>query len=73
MPAWVWSHDPEAYAYANYDKAVAANKQVASDTENDGMPPNFPPGYLYEKWSIEKVMEDMKNGIPIDLGGGNWD
>ena len=37
------------------------------------MPPNFPPGYVYEPWSIEKVMEDMKKGIPIDLGKGNWD
>lgn len=73
MPAWVWSHDPEVYAYQNYEKAVAAKKQVAIDEENDDMPPNYPPGYVYEPWSIAKVMEDMKNGLPIDLGKGNWD
>jgi len=61
------------YAYQNYDKAVAAGKQVATDEENDGMPPNFPPGYVYQPWSIQKVMDDMKEGKPIDLGAGNWD
>ncbi|GAB1726416.1 monooxygenase [Hortaea werneckii] len=71
-PKWVWEHDPEIYTYQNYAKNVEAmNKGIPFD-ESD-VPPNFPPGYKYEPWSIEKIMEDMRKGIPVDLGKGNWD
>jgi hypothetical protein len=35
--------------------------------------PNYPKGYKYEPWSIEKIMEDMRSGKPIDLGPGDWE
>ncbi|KAK4963809.1 hypothetical protein LTR66_012644 [Elasticomyces elasticus] len=73
LPKWVWGHDPEAYAYENYEKCVESmNKGVAFD-EDDSFPPNYPPGYKYEPWNIEQIMDDMRNGKPIELGPGNWD
>ncbi|KAF2722513.1 FAD/NAD(P)-binding domain-containing protein [Polychaeton citri CBS 116435] len=72
MPKWVWCHDPEPYAYANYEKNVEAmNKGVAFDQSE--CEPNFPPGYKYEPWSIDYVIECMQKGVPVELGAGNWD
>ena len=73
LPMWVWSHDPEAYAYENYDKAVANIAKGIDMADEDSYPPNYPPGYKYEKWSIEQIMDDMRNGKPVELGAGNWD
>jgi len=73
LPKWVWSHDPEAYAYENYDKAVESMNKGIPFEEEDSFAPNYPPGYKFEPWSIEKIMEDMRAGKPIDLGAGNWD
>lgn len=41
--------------------------------DEDSFEPNYPKGYTYEPWSIEKVMEDMRAGKPIDLGAGDWE
>ncbi|KAK1759797.1 hypothetical protein QBC47DRAFT_338223 [Echria macrotheca] len=73
LPSWVWRHDPEKYAYEVYDRVVASLRKGVPLTEDDSIPPNYPPGYKYEPWSIEKIMEDMRKGIPVDLGSGNWD
>ena len=35
--------------------------------------PNYPRGYKYEPWSIDKVMEDMRAGREINLGPGDWE
>ena len=71
-PKWVWAHDPEVYTYDNYEKNVdAMNKGIRFD-ESD-VPPNFPPGYRYEPWSIDDIMESMRKGKPVDLGPGDWD
>lgn len=68
----MWEHDPEKYTYENYSKNVESmNKGIRFD-ESD-VPPNFPPGYRYEPWTIDWVMDCMKNNVPIDLGPGNWD
>jgi len=68
----VWEHDPEPYTYENYAKNVEAmNKGIRFDDSD--VPPNYPPGYRFEPWTIEEVMDNMKKGIPIDLGAGNWD
>lgn len=40
--------------------------------DDDRVPPNYPPGYKYEPWNIEQIMEDMRAGKPIDLGAGDW-
>jgi hypothetical protein len=74
LPSWVFKHDPEAYAYENYETAVKAIKGGAKFiTDVEALPPNYPPGYKYEAWNIEKVMDDMRAGKPIELGEGNWD
>jgi hypothetical protein len=41
--------------------------------DEDGYEPNYPKGYKYEPWSIEKIMEDMRAGKPIELGAGDWE
>lgn len=41
--------------------------------DDERVPPNYPPGYRYEPWNIEQIMEDMRAGKPIELGSGNWD
>lgn len=72
LPKWVWSHDPEAYAYENYDRAVESLKQGIPFEDDDRVPPNYPPGYKYEPWNIEQIMDDMRQGKSIDLGSGDW-
>ncbi|KAK7187875.1 hypothetical protein DPSP01_013370 [Paraphaeosphaeria sporulosa] len=73
LPKWVWSHDPEAYVYENYEKAVASMKKGISMEDETSFEPNYPKGYKYEPWTIEKVMEDMRAGKPIELGPGDWE
>ncbi|KAH9868908.1 hypothetical protein J1614_007983 [Plenodomus biglobosus] len=73
LPKWVWGHDPEAYAYENYEKSAASMKKGVDMKDEDSFEPNYPKGYTYEPWSIEKVMEDMRAGKPIDLGPGDWE
>lgn len=35
--------------------------------------PNFPPGYKYEPWTIDEIMDCMQQGVPVDLGSGQWE
>lgn len=71
-PKWVWQHDPEPYTYENYAKNVETMKEGVRFDES-GIPPNYPPGYKYEPWSIDGIMESMSKGVPVQLGEGNWD
>ncbi|KAH8667967.1 putative 3-hydroxybenzoate 6-hydroxylase 1 [Tricladium varicosporioides] len=73
MPKWVWNHDPEAYAEQYYDAAVESMKKGIRFDEDESVPPNFPPGYKYEPWTIEQIIEDKKAGRETKLGSGNWD
>lgn len=73
LPAWVWSHDPEKYAYEVYDRVVDSMNKGVPMEEDTSYPPNYPPGYKYEPWRIDDIMEDMRNGRPVELGKGNWD
>ncbi|KAI0011846.1 hypothetical protein F4779DRAFT_635930 [Xylariaceae sp. FL0662B] len=74
LPAWIWTHDPEAYAYEYYDKMVQTMKDGVPLTEIDQnvIPPNYPRGHKYEPWSIANLMADIKNGKDVDLGLGDW-
>jgi len=72
LPKWVWAHDPEKYAYEYYDANVENMKKGIRFDESD-IPPNFPPGYKYEPWTIDEIMDCMYQGKPVDLGPGNWD
>jgi hypothetical protein len=72
LPSWIWKHDPEQYAYDHYDKMAETIKQGVPFDLVDTVPPNYPPGYQYKPWNIEEIMENMRKGIPVDLGGGDW-
>ncbi|KAK3315900.1 hypothetical protein B0H66DRAFT_582804 [Apodospora peruviana] len=73
LPAWIWSHDPEKYAYEVYDRVVDSMNKGIPIEEDTSIPPNYPKGYKYEPWNIEDIMEDKRNGKKVDLGPGNWD
>ena len=71
-PRWVWQHDPETYTYEHYGKNVEAMKKGVRFDESE-VPPNFPPGYRYEPWTIEEIMGKMRRGEKVELGAGDWD
>lgn len=68
----MFGHDPEAYAYDNYNKVVESTRKGIPFDENDGIPPNYPPGYKYEPWSLGQIMADIRSGKPVDLSPGDW-
>ncbi|KAI0143715.1 FAD/NAD(P)-binding domain-containing protein [Xylariaceae sp. FL1272] len=72
-PKWVWQHDPESYSYENYHSMAETVNQGVPFDKVHGIPPNYPPGYRYKPWSIDQIMEDIRNGKSVDLGEGNWD
>lgn len=47
LPKWVWSHDPEAYAYANFERAEKSEREGVSMRDESGFEPNYPKGYRY--------------------------
>jgi hypothetical protein len=73
LPRWVWSHDPEAYAYENYALAAESEKLGVPMEDDNRFPVNYPKGYRYERWSIDGIMEDMKAGREVRLGEGDWE
>ncbi|KAI1809558.1 FAD/NAD(P)-binding domain-containing protein [Poronia punctata] len=74
LPSWIWKHDPEEYTYNYFDEIARTVKEdIPLDQAFDNIPPNYPPGYRYEPWSIDDIMEDVRNGKPVQLGEGNWD
>ncbi|KAI9666749.1 MAG: hypothetical protein M1831_001524 [Alyxoria varia] len=72
LPKWIFNHDPEEYAYENYDKSVDSMNRGVDMADEDRIPPNYPPGHKYEPWNIETIMEDMRQGKSVDLGPGDW-
>lgn len=72
LPKWVWGHDCEQYAYRYWSKNLEGVRKGIPLDQDESMPPNFPPGYKYEPWSIEEIMECKKNGEPMKLGSGDW-
>ncbi|KXT14601.1 hypothetical protein AC579_3683 [Pseudocercospora musae] len=75
LPKWVWSHDPETYTYKHYHANVKNMEAGISfdDSEIAKQDPNFPPGYKYEPWTIDWIMDCMQKGVPVDLGPGQWE
>lgn len=74
-PRWVWDHDPEAYARKNYEK-VAESIGKGVDVENlgkFGVEPNWPKGYQYVPWTVEDVMQSIRETGQVQLGDGDWD
>ena len=72
LPKWIWQHDPELHAHENYDASVKSMKEGVRLEDDESVPPNYPPGYKYEPWTIDDIMADLKNGKEVDLGAGDW-
>ncbi|KAJ5809706.1 uncharacterized protein N7503_001924 [Penicillium pulvis] len=67
LGTWIWQHDPEQYAIANYSKALA-NLDIGSPFDNT----NIPAGYVYQPWTIDELLKSMEVGEEIVLKG-NWE
>ncbi|KAM0248328.1 hypothetical protein ACHAP5_003498 [Fusarium lateritium] len=69
-PKWVWSHDPEAYAYEKFCEAL---NHVISNGEIPLHNTNFPKGHKYRHWTMKEVQEQIKAGQKLeDLQDGDW-
>lgn len=73
LPKWVWTHDPEKYAYEHFDKMAESVRNDVPLDQLGSIPPNYPAGHKYVPWSLDEVMEDVRNGRQVDLGSGDWD
>jgi 2-polyprenyl-6-methoxyphenol hydroxylase-like FAD-dependent oxidoreductase len=68
FPKWVFSHDPEEYAYEKYSQAFAHLVAGAEFTNT-----NFPPGHKFVPWTIDEVYREMEAGRRVeDLLDGDW-
>ncbi|GAB1740528.1 hypothetical protein NU219Hw_g5627t1 [Hortaea werneckii] len=72
LPKWVWNHDPEYYAHSNYRACVDGMKNGIRIEHDERVPPSWPPGYVYEPWTIDDIMEDLRHGREVELGAGDW-
>jgi hypothetical protein len=72
LPKWVWKHDPEVFAQVNYEKAILSIENDVPWQFDESIPPNYLPGYMFEPWSIERIIENKKNGRETVLGTGDW-
>ncbi|KAI1827439.1 hypothetical protein F4861DRAFT_550380 [Xylaria intraflava] len=73
LPSWIWKHDPERYTYDNYHKMAQTVEDGIPFDKVDSVPPNYPPGYRYQPWSIDDIIQDVRSGRPVRLGDGDWD
>jgi 2-polyprenyl-6-methoxyphenol hydroxylase-like FAD-dependent oxidoreductase len=68
FPKWIFSHDPEAYAYEKYGQAFA---HLVSGAEFSNT--NLPPGHKFVPWTVDEVEKAMKEGKRVeDLLDGDW-
>ena len=70
FPRWIWSHDPEAYAYQKFGEGF---HYVISGGKAEFTNTNFPPGHNFRKWSIDEVRQDIDAGVSIEQQlDGDW-
>ncbi|KAK2611791.1 hypothetical protein N8I77_005115 [Diaporthe amygdali] len=68
FPAWIFSHDPESYAYEKYGQAFA-HLVAGEEFQNT----NTPPGHKFVPWTIEQLYKDIAQGKRMeDLLDGDW-
>ncbi|GAB7330148.1 hypothetical protein MBLNU13_g01824t1 [Cladosporium sp. NU13] len=72
LPKWIWEHDAERHAHDNYQNCAEDLQNGIRLEDDERIPPNFPKGYKFEPWSIDEIMEDLKEGKEVDLGAGEW-
>lgn len=63
---WIWAHDPEQYAYDNYEKAKA-HLVSGAPFENT----NIPAGYKFKPWNIDELLAIGDSGKQI-VFEGDW-
>uniref|UniRef100_L2FUI0 FAD binding domain protein n=1 Tax=Colletotrichum fructicola (strain Nara gc5) TaxID=1213859 RepID=L2FUI0_COLFN len=65
--AWLLKHDPEVYAYENYE-ACAAYLLHGKDFKNSNTVPGFP----FKLWTVQELLEKADKGESIDDDKGDW-
>ncbi|KAF4872092.1 FAD-dependent monooxygenase fsr3 [Colletotrichum siamense] len=65
--AWLLKHDPEVYAYENYE-ACAAHLLHGKDFKNSNTVPGFP----FKLWTVQELLEKADRGESIDDDEGDW-
>ncbi|KAK0206683.1 hypothetical protein DFS33DRAFT_611258 [Desarmillaria ectypa] len=63
---WLSKHNPEQYTYDNY-AACAKNVTEGAPFVNT----NTPPGYTYEPWTVQDLLQAAKEGRDV-LDTGDW-
>ncbi|KAK0190814.1 hypothetical protein F5146DRAFT_1137633 [Armillaria mellea] len=63
---WLAKHNPEQYSYDNY-AACAKNIMEGTPFVNT----NTPPGYTYEPWTVQDLLQAAKDGRDV-LDAGDW-
>lgn len=63
---WLVYHDPEKYAYENFDRC-AKHLCTGAAFENT----NSVPGYSYKPWTVQELLEASQNGNPVE-DEGDW-
>ncbi|KAF4168871.1 hypothetical protein CNMCM6936_000816 [Aspergillus lentulus] len=63
---WIMRHNPEQYAYENYD-SCARHILEGKDFQNT----NTPPGYRYEPWTVKELMDASDRHEPV-VDKGDW-
>ena len=51
---------------------LASSKKGVRLEYDISVPTNYPSGYKYEPWSIDEIMDDLRAGKEVDMGGGDW-
>lgn len=65
--AWLLKHDPELYAYENYE-ACAAHLLHGKDFKNTNTVPGFP----FKLWTVQELLDKADKGESIDDDEGEW-
>jgi 2-polyprenyl-6-methoxyphenol hydroxylase-like FAD-dependent oxidoreductase len=64
---WIVEHDPEQYAYENYQQALKHLMEGAPFQNT-----NTPPGHVYRPWKIDSLLAAQERGEQTVLDG-DWD
>ncbi|KAJ5088739.1 hypothetical protein N7456_012355 [Penicillium angulare] len=67
LGSWIWNHNPEQYAIDNYENALACLTDARPFSNT-----NTPPGYVYQSWTIDSILEARKMGKEFVLEG-DWE
>ncbi|KAJ0304936.1 hypothetical protein COL5a_004422 [Colletotrichum fioriniae] len=65
--SWLLKHDPEQYAYDNYE-ACAAHLLHGKEFKNTNTVPGFP----FKLWTVQELLDKSDKGESIDDDEGDW-